>query len=421
MPTYTTPPVWYNSAGVKSESLSAIEYPCNAISNTAFGKNSFAGIIGSNIDSAVAVGNHAQATANRAIAIGGEDADNERLTQATGTGSIAIGSGAQVNEIGGIAIGSSSFARSNSVTIGNGISNVAENAVSIGYNSAVTTSSSIAIGSAQANGLVSIAIGATAQADGNFSVAIGDGATANVANSIAIGNAAFANSANMIQLGGNDSTYTLNIGNRTLVDANGVIAANSYKVGENYVIGNDRSISGTSVTATGSVKGDNIISNVFKQDLFGNSYIYHSYLNLKNFKNRASDSSITLADFTKKVSRTGSARFGFYNFSEITSVGADCLYLVKIVASGGTGDQTWENEYSSLLSTIDAKGKCVFDIYADNTSVESQYKWGTVGVTFWYTSEFDSASRECFLTYSGTTVEITITCKIYLIGNNGQS
>lgn len=412
MPTFSTNPKWYNSAGVLDESLTGTAYNHNKCSNVAYGLLAEAGNDTGTTDGAVAIGDYARAFAPGSVSIGGRTDGEKSGALSVASGAISIGSSAQVTQLDGIAIGRDANA-SGGIAIGPGATTSGEMDIQLGNNNQAYT---LSIGNKNQSAVCagSYKIGENTVIDNNRSIS---GNSLNINNKLNISSDGTVSSSKYIYTTDYVSAYSYRINNKagsftTVIDS------------DKNIVGNN--ISGTSVTATGSIKGDNIvgnniISNVFKQDLFGNgSYIYYNYLNLKNFKNRASES-YALTDLTKKISGSGSVRFGFYNFSEITPNGADCLYLVKIVASGGVGDQAWENEYSSLLSTIDAKGKCIFDIYTNNTLVNDQYRWGTVGVTFWYTSEFDSNSRECFLTYSGTTTEITVTCKIYLIGNNGQS
>ena len=461
MPKYTTPPSWYDKNGNLNEMLAGTSGDSTGI---AIGK--FASVNG---EYGVAVGINASVNGGYSVAIG-----ESAVTLDSAIGGIAIGKGTTAYRGDSIAIGEDAKGEAvYGIAIGSGAKANADSTDGIAIGRETTSGrGGIAIGgSVEAAGINSIAIGsgASTDTDSNNGIAIGAGAMSSQGG-IAIGAGADAIGDDMIQLGNNNTAYTLNVGNKN----QSVVCAGSYKIGGNTVIDDKRSISGnllninnkfninsdgsvssknyiyttdfvsansyrinnksgdyitvidsdkniagTSVNVTGSVIGNNIISNIYKQNV-GGLIFNHSYLNLKYFKNRASDFPSTLAPVSKKIKGSGSVRFGFYNFSEITQTGVNCLYLVKIVASGGTGEGAWENEYSSLLSTIDAKGKCIFDIYTDNMLVDDQHKWGTVGVTFWYASEFDSNSRECFLTYSGTNTEITVTCKIYLIGNHGQ-
>ena len=96
---------------------------------------------------------------------------------ATGTGALAIGSGAQSSGTNAIGIGAGAYSAANSVVVGGGASDNDATGVSIfGTNASSTITS-----------LNSVVIGFDASVDGVGAIAIGNGASATADNSVALG------------------------------------------------------------------------------------------------------------------------------------------------------------------------------------------------------------------------------------------
>lgn len=155
MSTFLTPPVWYNSAGVKSESLNNIEYNNSAVSNTSYGKSAQSGIDGSNVNGAISIGDRAISSYDYSISIGSYANNSvKRGAMTGGIGAISIGAGSYA--VNNISIGYNSEAAAyGSMAIGYGanVKNVPgnENGIAIGYN-VISTGGGIGIGgSADAN------------------------------------------------------------------------------------------------------------------------------------------------------------------------------------------------------------------------------------------------------------------------------
>lgn len=111
-------------------------------------------------------------------------ATNPRLTDnvgvlATGTNSVAAGSGSQASGINSIAIGNIAKALdSNTVAVGNGATALGLLSVALGLNSKASYASSIAIGpQTTASHTSSVAFGAGTKTDRNYQVSIGDKAS----------------------------------------------------------------------------------------------------------------------------------------------------------------------------------------------------------------------------------------------------
>jgi hypothetical protein len=138
MSKFLTPPVWYNSAGVKSESLNNIEYNNSAVSNTSYGKSAQSGIDGSNVNGAISIGDRAISSYDYSISIGSYANNSvKRGAMTGGIGAISIGAGSYA--VNNISIGYNSEAAAyGSMAIGYGanVKNVPgnENGIAIGYN-----------------------------------------------------------------------------------------------------------------------------------------------------------------------------------------------------------------------------------------------------------------------------------------------
>lgn len=178
MPTFSTNPQWYNSAGVLDRSLTGVANKNSGYDNIAIGYNSAAGSSAetSGTNSAIAIGYDAQASSNDSIAIGSRSSEDYG-TYAYADRAISIGAGSQVRGSG------------------------------------------------------SIGIGYGASIEGSSSIAIGKGAKVSSQYSIAIGNNAVADGSDIIQLGDNNGAYTLNIGNTSGSTINsGIISCNNLTV-----------------------------------------------------------------------------------------------------------------------------------------------------------------------------------------------
>lgn len=183
------------------------------IGGTAVGQNTIAGIRGT------AVGASAGAIGVQAIAIGGLNALNSRITTATGASSIAIGAGAQTSATGiaSIAIGPTSTAT--------GDGSVAVGAVSLANAAAATAVGRLS----SASGIGSTALGNTAFAAADGSIALGQGSIANQVNTVSVG-AAGTERRIVNVAAGTGATDAVNLSQLSAVNAglsNGLAAANA--------------------------------------------------------------------------------------------------------------------------------------------------------------------------------------------------
>lgn len=163
-------------------------------------------------NTAIAIGNSANAGAPQSIAIG----NSAKVDQSTSTGSIAIG-GKSNSELSSVAIGNeskgtgtqslamgfkSNASANNAVAIGSSTVSSNERTVAVGALAQATASSAIAIGNAtQATGEIAIAMGHTAQATGNDTIAIGHTAIANASDATALGHSTKAQASGATALG----------------------------------------------------------------------------------------------------------------------------------------------------------------------------------------------------------------------------
>ena len=122
MPTFSTNPKWYNSAGVLDRSLTGVANKNSGYDNIAIGYNSQAGSssVTSGINSAIAIGYDAIANSTDSIAIGSRSSEDYG-TYATGMGAVALGSGA-------------SAGGAYAISIGNGAVTDEERAIQLGNN-----------------------------------------------------------------------------------------------------------------------------------------------------------------------------------------------------------------------------------------------------------------------------------------------
>ena len=151
----------------------------------------------------IAIGKHAQVEGSEgAIAFGAGSTILRNLTYNVGSANaIAIGNGSKITAASGaIAIGNNA----NITNVSTGTGNGATNAVAIGNSATVERENSIALGnSATTNRENSIAMGTSARANRENSIAMGTSARANRENSIALGNSTTANRENSVAIGTN--------------------------------------------------------------------------------------------------------------------------------------------------------------------------------------------------------------------------
>lgn len=121
MPTFSTNPKWYNSAGVLDRSLTGVANKNSGYDNIAIGYSSRAGSSSATngINSAIAIGYDAMANSADSIAIGSRSSEDYG-TYAYADGAISIGAGSQVRGSGAIGIGyGASIEGFSSIAIGN--------------------------------------------------------------------------------------------------------------------------------------------------------------------------------------------------------------------------------------------------------------------------------------------------------------
>ena len=151
----------------------------------------------------IAIGKHAQVEGSEgAIAFGAGSTILRNLTYNVGSANaIAIGNGSKITAASGaIAIGNNA----NITNVSTGTGNGAANAVAIGNSATVERENSIAMGtSARANRENSIALGNSATTNRENSIAMGTSARANGEKSIALGNSTTANRENSVAIGTN--------------------------------------------------------------------------------------------------------------------------------------------------------------------------------------------------------------------------
>ena len=153
----------------------------------------------------IAIGKHAQVEGSEgAIAFGAGSTILRNLTYNVGSANaIAIGNGSKITAASGaIAIGNNA----NITNVSTGTGNGATNAVAIGNSATVERENSIALGnSATTNRENSIAMGTSARANRENSIALGNSTTANRENSVAIGTNVTVERENSVVIGQNAS------------------------------------------------------------------------------------------------------------------------------------------------------------------------------------------------------------------------
>ena len=153
----------------------------------------------------IAIGKHAQVEgSDGAIAFGAGSTILRNLTYNVGSANaIAIGNGSKITAASGaIAIGNNA----NITNVSTGTGNGATNAVAIGNSATVERENSIALGnSATTNRENSIAMGTSARANRENSIALGNSTTANRENSVAIGTNVTVERENSVVIGQNAS------------------------------------------------------------------------------------------------------------------------------------------------------------------------------------------------------------------------
>ena len=233
-----------NAAKATGGASTAIGYTVNASGNQSFGAGSNTAVSGS---AAVGIGYKVTAAGDRSISIGNNNGDT--TTSATGSYTVAIGSGTTAGGSGAVAIGknvqntkdyttaiglnltasesatasvllgyNSTTQGNQSVTIGstNTTEKAAQYSTAIGYKAKVGGKNAIAIGSNPdtgneliASATNSVAIGTSAQAKAEGATALGYGAGATSSNSLAFGTSASSSAEKAVALG-NSATSTAN-------------------------------------------------------------------------------------------------------------------------------------------------------------------------------------------------------------------
>ncbi|HAI5382699.1 TPA: adhesin, partial [Escherichia coli] len=239
--------------------------------STAIGAQTVAG------EASLAVGNDANASAERSISLGASSI-------AAGGYSIALGTEAESNGTRSIAQGAKAVSTGNySIAIGDHSNTGADKAIALGNATKATAIMSIALGdSANASKEYSMALGASSKANGTDSIALGRLSLASAANAIAMGaeseaaeNAtaigfnADAIGKSSLALGDNASageTNSIAIGQGSVADKVGSIAlgSNSRSAGENAIaLGNNSNAGGKNSLAFGfgaTANGDNAVA-----------------------------------------------------------------------------------------------------------------------------------------------------------------
>ncbi|MCN2484114.1 YadA-like family protein [Escherichia coli] len=239
--------------------------------STAIGAQTVAG------EASLAVGNDANASAERSISLGASSI-------AAGGYSIALGTEAESNGTRSIAQGAKAVSTGNySIAIGDHSNTGADKAIALGNATKATAIMSIALGdSANASKEYSMALGASSKANGTDSIALGRLSLASAANAIAmgaeseaaenataIGNNAHAKGVNSIAMGSGsiaDKVNTIALGNGSQSLADNAIAigqGNKANGTDAIALGNASLSSGLNSIALGKtsvVTGDNSLA-----------------------------------------------------------------------------------------------------------------------------------------------------------------
>ncbi|EKR5653251.1 YadA-like family protein [Escherichia coli] len=239
--------------------------------STAIGAQTVAG------EASLAVGNDANASAERSISLGASSI-------AAGGYSIALGTEAESNGTRSIAQGAKAVSTGNySIAIGDHSNTGADKAIALGNATKATAIMSIALGdSANASKEYSMALGASSKANGTDSIALGRLSLASAANAIAmgaeseaaenataIGNNAHAKGVNSIAMGSGsiaDKVNTIALGNGSQSLADNAIAigqGNKANGTDAIALGNASLSSGLNSIALGKISvvtGDNSLA-----------------------------------------------------------------------------------------------------------------------------------------------------------------
>ncbi len=223
-----------NAAKATGGGSTAIGYTVNASGDQSFGAGSNTSVSGS---AAVGIGYKVTASGDRSISIGNNDGNN--TTTATGSYTVAIGSGTTAGGSGSVAIGKNVQNTKNYTTaigINLSASESATASVLMGYNSTTQGNQSVNIGSTNTTekaAQYSTAIGYKAKVGGKNAIAIGsnpdtgDELIASATNSVAIGTSAQAKAEGATALGygaGATSSNSLAFGTSTSSSAEKAVA-----------------------------------------------------------------------------------------------------------------------------------------------------------------------------------------------------
>ncbi|MGY0557428.1 YadA-like family protein [Lysobacter sp. A421] len=256
-----------NSKGAQATANSAIAIGGNAASSglgtVALGASSVAsaeratalgvGAAAAGVSS-VALGDGAVAAGDRAVAIGNN-------TLAPGTNSIAMGYQATANEY-AISLGSGSDATGdNSLAVGRISQATGLAALAMGYQAAASAEYATAVGSgADATGVGSLALGNVAKATAEGATAVGKDATAGGVNALAIGTGAQASGVNSISIGTGNQVSGNNSG--AIGDPTVITGAGSYSLGnDNTIDADEAGMFGNNNVLAAAADGSRIVGN----------------------------------------------------------------------------------------------------------------------------------------------------------------
>lgn len=227
MPTFSTNPKWYNSAGVLDESLTGTAYNHNKCSNVAYGRLAEAGNDTGTTDGAVAIGDYARAFAPGSVSIGGRTDGEKSGALSVASGAISIGSSAQVTQLDGIVIGRDANA-SGGIAIGPGATTSGEMDIQLGNNNQAYT---LSIGNKNQSAVCagSYKIGENTVINNNRSIS---GNSLNINNKLNISSDGTVSSSKYIYTTDYVSAYSYRINNKagsftTVIDSNHDIFANN--------------------------------------------------------------------------------------------------------------------------------------------------------------------------------------------------
>lgn len=427
MPTYTTPPVWYNKTGSKINIFNNDTYYYNSLSginNIAIGQGSIAGNSSGDIFSAIAIGDYSKAINDGAIAIGTQDDNSGNLTKAVGTYSIAIGTGAQTGpdsddgEADGIAIGGGSRSYKGGIAIGRSAS-ADGNVIQLGNNNqSYTLNIGNGTGTIQAG---SYKIGEKIVIDNNRSIS---------GNSLNINN-------NKLRVSSNGS-----VSSKNYIYTTDFVSAYSYRINNRFgdyttVIDSDKNIVGNSIEATGDINTSSNIQTNGMNRITSTGIMAPSKFDFSTMSNCAYTTD-TLVKYIEVNVPSGTTRHGSSSFgANIPRQGYDAgqasrqllLAVVSIKTNLEVADPNYfQSVYTGFLTGVIGanQGTCIFPVYTGDGNGLG-HSWGTIRLSYQPYSWFDYVNRPgvrnapmCYLSYdrkeSFDNVSCTIKVSLYPIG-----